>query len=140
MPEHTKPPIRSELNPENPWLPFEDRLSFDFAHYHFVEVQSPTAKIQKALDLWLAARIQALKSVNCEDVPWSTADNLYATIDDIQQGNAPFKTVQFQFQGPLPENPPAWMTQTYDYPEQVWLAGIVQGWCPKCIKSSNIGW
>ena len=23
-----------------------------------------------------------------------------------------------------------------DYPEQVWLAGIVQGWCPKYILTS----
>lgn len=21
-----------------------------------------------------------------------------------------------------------------DYPEQVWLTGIVQGWCPKCVR------
>ena len=27
-----------------------------------------------------------------------------------------------------------------DYPEQVWLAGIVQGWCPKYVSTplSNI--
>jgi Plavaka transposase len=24
-----------------------------------------------------------------------------------------------------------------DYPEQVWLSGIVQGWCPKSVISSN---
>ena len=23
-----------------------------------------------------------------------------------------------------------------DYPEQVWLAGIVQGWCPKYVTMS----
>jgi hypothetical protein len=23
-----------------------------------------------------------------------------------------------------------------DYPEQVWLAGIVQGWCPKYVSAS----
>ncbi|RXW16095.1 hypothetical protein EST38_g9754 [Candolleomyces aberdarensis] len=116
LPPHTKPPAWNELDPENPWDPFEDRLAFDFAHYHYVELQSPASKINKGLDLWLASKIQALRSEKCDNVPWASADELYETVDKIQQGNAPFRTFHYQYHadGPLPENSPAWMTQPFE--------------------------
>ena len=36
------------------------------------------------------------------------------TIDSIQEGNAPFKTICFKYSGPIPPNPPHWMTETYE--------------------------
>ena len=27
-----------------------------------------------------------------------------------------------------------------DYPEQVWLAAVVQGWCPKCVSDLFLIW
>ena len=37
------------------------------------------------------------------------------TIDSIKQGPAPWKTVKFQYTGPLPPGiPPKWMLQTYE--------------------------
>lgn len=55
-----------------------------------------------------------MKAGSDEDLPWSSADELYATIDAIQEGDAPWKTISFKYNGPLPNNPPKWMLETYD--------------------------
>lgn len=47
-------------------------------------------------------------------LPWSSVAEMYATIDSIQEGDAPFKTISFKYSGPLPPNPPCWMMETYD--------------------------
>lgn len=103
---------------ENPYAPFDDQLAFDWAYYHFIELQSSKQKVNKGLDLWLAAVIKASQSnyFNVEDCcpPWSTASELYSTIDCIQDVNVPFTTVQFKYTGELPENPPAWMMNKYE--------------------------
>lgn len=39
---------------------------------------------------------------------------MYATIDSIQEGDAPFKTLRLRYNGPLPAEPPRWMTETYE--------------------------
>ncbi|KAF9545513.1 hypothetical protein CPC08DRAFT_730082 [Agrocybe pediades] len=95
----------------NDYHPFKDRLAFDWAHYHFVELQSSERKINKGLDLWLAAQ---LKAGNDSALPWSSVQEMYTTIDKIQAGDAPFETVQFKYTGVLPPNPPSWMTATYE--------------------------
>ena len=110
---HTQPPpnIPLDATEDNPWHPFEDRLAFDWAHYHFVELQSSEREINKGLDLWLAA---TLKAGGETSLPWSSAAEMYATIDAIQEGDSPFQTIQFKYSGPLPPNPPCWMTETYE--------------------------
>ena len=96
---------------DNPWHPFNDRLAFDFANFHFAELQSSESKVNHALDLWMAA---ALKGGGDGELPWSSAEKMYATIDAIQEGNALWKTISFKYNGPLPKNPPKWMLKTYE--------------------------
>ena len=48
-----RPPMSRETG--NKYAPFEDRVAFDWAHHHYVELQSSEKKIGKGLDLWLAA-------------------------------------------------------------------------------------
>jgi Plavaka transposase len=83
---------------------------FDWAHYYFVELQAPEKKIEKGLDLWLAAKLAAGDST---PLPWSSATEMYATIDSIQEGDAPFETISFKYSGSLLPNPPHWMMETY---------------------------
>jgi hypothetical protein len=78
------PPPNPPAATANPWDPFNSRVNFDFAHYHFVEVQNLAPLINKALDLWVATIAEFGK-----DTPWSNAKELYATIDSIQQGDSP---------------------------------------------------
>ncbi|KAF7328163.1 hypothetical protein MVEN_02573800 [Mycena venus] len=92
------------------WAPFGSRLEFDFAQYHFVELQTSERYINTALDLWAAS---VMKSG--DTVPWKNAAELYATIDEIQQGHMSWKTYEMRYTGPLPAGtPPKWMTQTYE--------------------------
>lgn len=111
IPQHSKPPPPANAAEDNQWYPFEDRLAFDWAHYHFVELQSSERQINKGLDLWLAA---TLKANDDTPLPWASAREMYATIDSIQDGDAPFETVRFKYSGQIPANPPRWMTETYE--------------------------
>ena len=113
LPQYTQPPSPDvpDAIKDNPWHPFEDRLAFDWAHYHFVELQSSEPEINKGLDLWLAA---TMKSGDDTPLPWSSTEEMYKTIDSIQEGDAPFKTIRFKYSGPIPPHPPYWMTETYE--------------------------
>ena len=95
----------------NPWHPFQDRLAFDWAHYHFIELQSSESKINRGLDLCMAA---TLKCGGGSSPPWPSAQEMYSTINAIQEGNAPWKTIKFKYNGPCPPTPPKWMLETYE--------------------------
>lgn len=111
LPPHTPPPPLSRLNEQPPgsWAPFESRTEFDFAHYHFVELQSSASEINKALDLWAAQVLQY-----GADSPWHNAKDLYDTIDAIQHGDTPWKVYKIRYTGPRPPLPPKWMSETYE--------------------------
>jgi hypothetical protein len=99
--------------PANLWHPFSDRFAFEFADYHFTELQSSESHINQALDHWLAERIR--NGGRVEDLPWSRARNMYDTIDYFKEGPSIWKTAKFQYTGSRPTGiPPKWMTQSYD--------------------------
>ncbi|KAL0062999.1 hypothetical protein AAF712_010130 [Marasmius tenuissimus] len=110
-PNASPPPPPPALPPTDSdgWLPFEDRLTFDFANYHFIQVQSSAAAINKALDMWAAAVWK-----RGGDIPWANEQEMYACIDLIQEGVVPWLTVEAKYTGPMPNNPPKWMTTTYE--------------------------
>lgn len=101
----------ADATDQNPWHPFDDRLAFDFANFQFAKLQASESKINRALDLWMAA---SLKAGGNGDLPWSSAEEMYATIDAIQEGDTPWKTITFRYNGPRPANPPKWMLKTYE--------------------------
>ncbi|KAJ7706595.1 hypothetical protein B0H16DRAFT_1746857 [Mycena metata] len=68
------------------WAPFDSRTEFDFAHFHFVQLQSSADEIHRALDLWTAAVLK-----HGERAPWRNAEELYNTIDEIQHGLMPWR-------------------------------------------------
>jgi len=111
LPPYTRPRVPSpEVDAMDSWSPFESRLEFDTAHYHFVEAQNSGPLIDKALDMWLATVAEF-----GGDVPWKDSKDLYATIDAIQRGNSPWTVHKIRYQGPLPPGtPPKWMTETYE--------------------------
>ncbi|KAF8261700.1 hypothetical protein EI94DRAFT_1469313, partial [Lactarius quietus] len=93
------------------WSPFEDHLAFDWAHHHYVTLQSSAAKIAEGLDLWSAVAIKHSSTVG---TPWRNAKEMYATIDSIQAGSLPFQTFTFHYTGLKPSMPPRWMEQGYE--------------------------
>ncbi|KAJ6517769.1 hypothetical protein DFH09DRAFT_1332086 [Mycena vulgaris] len=73
-------------------------------------IQSSGANINTALDLWAASVMEFGGTA-----PWENAADLYATIDGIQHGDAPWTTSRIRYTGPLPPGaPPKWMTQDYE--------------------------
>ncbi|KAJ7084139.1 hypothetical protein C8R44DRAFT_903496 [Mycena epipterygia] len=114
LPPHLGPlpqpaPPEDGLDPDS-WKPFGSRVEFDFVEHHFSVVQSSATNINTALDLW-AASVMKFGST----APWKDAADLYATIDEIQHGDAPWKTSHIRYTGPLPAGtPPNWMTQDYE--------------------------
>ena len=114
-PPHTLPPVPqvpalADGEVPNPWSLFNSRIEFNFAHYHFVEVQSSAEKIDQALDMW-AATVMEFGG----DSPWENAAELYATINAIQHGDSPWRVYHICYQGPLPPGmPPKWMVETYE--------------------------
>ncbi|KAJ7735044.1 hypothetical protein B0H16DRAFT_1676755 [Mycena metata] len=105
------PPPHAQLDGQPPesFTPFESRADFDFAHFHFVQLQSSAGEINTALDLWAAQVLQ-----HGDSPPWRNAQDLYDTIDSIQHGDAPWKVYQIRYTGPRPPVPPKWMTETYE--------------------------
>jgi len=98
----------------NSWASFEDCLEFDWAYYHYVHIQSLKSDILEGLDLWHAAIIKHSSGhLTADGVPWHNADDLYATINSIQSGDAPWKSFKFSYAGPKPPNPPTWMEEMY---------------------------
>ncbi|KAG5220589.1 C2H2-type domain-containing protein [Salix suchowensis] len=115
LPPGLPPPPQqpADAKPNNPWNPFPDHLSFEFADYHFTTLQSSESQVNQALDLWLAAVVNA-GGDPCL-MPWQTAKQMYGTIDAIKEGPTPWKTIQFCYTGPLPKGtPPKWMQETYE--------------------------
>lgn len=113
----------------NPWAPFEDRLAFDWAHYHYVRLQSSADVIGKGLDLWRATVIKHAtehKPASSNGVPWKNSDELYETIDTIRSGDIGWKTYKFHYKGPKPLTPPTWMETSYELNTRDALAVLEQ--------------
>ncbi|KAJ7639463.1 hypothetical protein FB45DRAFT_1134946 [Roridomyces roridus] len=92
------------------WAPFGSRAEFDFAQFHFVELQTSESQIDKALDIW-AASVTEFGG----HAPWKNAKELYAVIDSIQTGSLPWRTYEIQYNGDVPPGtPPKWMTRKYE--------------------------
>ncbi|KAI9449318.1 hypothetical protein BJY52DRAFT_1206403 [Lactarius psammicola] len=95
---------------DHDWSPFEDRLTFDWAHYHYVTLQSSAPDIAKGLNLW---SVTSIKHGSIDGAPWKNAKEMYAIIDTIQTGSLPFKAYSFSYTRPKPSTPSHWMEQTY---------------------------
>ncbi|KAI9432273.1 hypothetical protein H4582DRAFT_1793839, partial [Lactarius indigo] len=93
------------------WMPFEDHLAFDWAYYHYVNLQLLAAKIAEGLNLWSATSIKHGTTISA---PWRNAKEMYATIDSIKIGSLPFKAFAFQYTGPKLTVPPCWMEEVYE--------------------------
>ncbi|KAH8977368.1 hypothetical protein EDB92DRAFT_1808774 [Lactarius akahatsu] len=93
------------------WTPFEDHLAFDWAYYHYVNLQSSAAEIAEGLNLWSATSFKHGSTIGA---PWRSAKEMYATIDTIEIGSLPFQTFTLQYTGPKPLVPPCWMEEAYE--------------------------
>jgi hypothetical protein len=100
----------------NPWLPFQDRLEFEWAHYHYMQLQSSASGIQHSLDLWRAAvRSHQTDNNKHDGVPWKNAKEMYDMIDLIPKGSVGWMTHPLSYCGPRPTRTvPRWMQEIYE--------------------------
>jgi hypothetical protein len=108
IPPNSPPPAAPLDDTSGPWHPFNDRIEFDFAWNNFVRSPHSVDEVNQALIHWAATILKYN-----DDVPWRNAEDLYNTIDQIQCGDCPWKTYDIRYQGPRPQTPPKWMTETY---------------------------
>lgn len=103
------------IDPENPWAPFEDRIAYDFAQYHYVEVQSSADEISRNLDMLVANSMKHSHNREASGPNgWRNTKDMYTTIDSIPVGDVPWKTYKFRYTGPKPSTPPQWMLNDYE--------------------------
>jgi hypothetical protein len=62
--------------------------------------------------MWLSSTLRA--GGRPSHVPWRNAEEMYSTIDQIQQGSVPWNTIKFRYQMPTMSTSPQWMQQTYE--------------------------
>jgi len=99
------------LNPGNPFFPFNNRHDFDWAEHYFKDLGASKRQIGKGLDIWLSSTLQSNSKAK---VPWKNAKDMYAAIDQIQQGGIPWNMVKFKYNKPTTSNSPHWMQETYE--------------------------
>ncbi|KIY61449.1 hypothetical protein CYLTODRAFT_447703 [Cylindrobasidium torrendii FP15055 ss-10] len=95
-------------SPPTSFDPFHDRTSFDFAQFHFVDRKDSAPAIDRAINM------QAALLASHGSTQWHNANDMYNTIDEITVGAAEWHAVYLRYTGPLPPNPPKWMTDEYE--------------------------
>lgn len=109
MPDATPPPPRFNLSPNN-WSPFDDAAHFLLADLLFRKIQMSAAGINELLEFW------ALSAMKYDaTAPYDSCRSLYATIDAIQDGDAPWQCLSVnRAPDDIPEHAASWQTREYD--------------------------
>ncbi|KIY65261.1 hypothetical protein CYLTODRAFT_400697 [Cylindrobasidium torrendii FP15055 ss-10] len=92
--------------------PFDNRASFDFAHFHFVDQKDSASATDRAINM--QAALLASHGVDPSSTQWDSANDMHNTIDEINIGAVEWHAVHLRYTGPLPPNPPKWMTDEYE--------------------------
>lgn len=108
LPPGSFPEDENDDNNEE-WAPFSNRPSFQFASFAYRKAELSGGDINELLDIWAAHNILH----DGGDPPFLNKDDLYATIDSIRQGNAPWEAFSVRYEGPLTADAPSWKRATY---------------------------
>ncbi|KAI9431774.1 hypothetical protein H4582DRAFT_1821998 [Lactarius indigo] len=109
LPEVTPPPARSDLPPDD-WSPFKDAAHFLLADFLFRKAQMSASNITELFDFWAL-------SVEKYDIvaPYDSHRTLYATIDAIQDGDAPWQCLSVNAASDDdPQHAPEWRREEYE--------------------------
>jgi hypothetical protein len=116
LPPNTPPPLRPQ--PDNPSAPFASIRDFELAEFLFTDAELSQSRINMLMALW-AQNVENEES----SAPFANAKHLYAMIDSITQGDAPWKTMRVGYSGPTTSNSPSWKRDCYEVhyrdPDQV---------------------
>ncbi|KAF8814457.1 hypothetical protein BYT27DRAFT_7219837 [Phlegmacium glaucopus] len=108
LPDGTPPLPRSNAGPDN-WDPFDDEVQFLMGDFLYRQEEMSAGNIDTLLDLW------ALSMAKNDDLgPFTSYEHMYATIDNINQGDAPWKSFTMSYAGELGPNAPSWQLEDYE--------------------------
>ncbi|KAJ7797100.1 hypothetical protein B0H14DRAFT_3549113 [Mycena olivaceomarginata] len=107
LPPGASPPPWEERAPD--YSPFGSRAEFEFAEFLYVWEEMSAKGVDRLAQL-LAALYKGM------DPPFADHNDLYATIDAIQQGDILWESFSVKYTGPIPETGPVpvWMTETFE--------------------------
>ncbi|KAH9016353.1 hypothetical protein EDB85DRAFT_2076211 [Lactarius pseudohatsudake] len=109
LPDATPPPLRCDL-PPNDWTPFSSGVEFLLADFLFRKVQMSASNINELLKYWA-------QSVTQDETlsPFDSCHSLYATIDAIRDGDAPWQCMTVSAAtDDLSEDVPLWKRQDFE--------------------------
>ena len=110
------PPVPREKPSNTDWTPFSSRVDFEVADFLYRRDQMSQGHVSELMDLWAASLVPY-----GAEPPFSSCDDMLATIDTVSHGDAPWFCFEVSYEGPLPEgNIPSWMTEKY----LVWTRNI----------------
>ncbi|KAK0227298.1 hypothetical protein EDD85DRAFT_957914 [Armillaria nabsnona] len=109
LPPDTPPTPLSQ--PENPAAPFEDPVQFRIADFLFRKVEMSQGNIDKLMELWTLTMLK-----HNDFGPFKNHAAMHKIIDQIEQGDAPWKCFITQVDPNLPANAPSWQHDKY----QIW--------------------
>ncbi|KAF5365298.1 hypothetical protein D9758_005472 [Tetrapyrgos nigripes] len=110
LPEGSPPSARESLEPDN-YSPFNSAVEFELGEFLYQKVEMSGGDIDT-----LAGILSGLLGPD-RDLPFTSHEELYATIDDIKQGDVPWESFSVRYNGDLPDDistVPAWKTQSYE--------------------------
>ncbi|KAH9023609.1 hypothetical protein EDB85DRAFT_2075297 [Lactarius pseudohatsudake] len=109
LPDATPPPLHCDL-PPNDWTPFSSGVEFLLADFLFRKVQMSASNINELLKYWV-------QSVTQDETlsPFDSCHSLYATIDAIRDGDAPWQCMMVSAAtDDLSEDVPLWKRQDFE--------------------------
>lgn len=109
LPLGTPPLAGDDVIDTEDWAPFADRPSFQFAWFSYRKAELSGGDIDELMEIWAAHSVLN----DGGDPPFLNKNDLYATIDNIQKGDAPWEAFSLQYNGPLADDSPSWKRATY---------------------------
>ncbi|KAF8956155.1 hypothetical protein BDZ97DRAFT_1672008 [Flammula alnicola] len=108
LPPGTPPIPRSAAMPEN-WDPFDDELQFRTGDFLYRKAEMSAGDIDNLMDIWALS-----KSEENSYTPFSSHEHMYAAIDAIKHGDAPWKSFTTSYVGQLQPDAPSWQLADYE--------------------------
>jgi Plavaka transposase len=110
VPLDTPPPPRDSDRGPDDWTPYDNRLQFEVANFLYRRNQMSAGNINILLGLWAASLV-----IHDDEPPFSSASDLYDTIDSTPLGDVAWQSFSLRYNCPPDvSNPLPWMTAEYD--------------------------
>ncbi|KAF6752471.1 hypothetical protein DFP72DRAFT_991074 [Ephemerocybe angulata] len=109
LPKGSAPPPLTNRKPDD-WTPFEDSLQFCIADFLYRREEMSQENINTLLNLWGLSVMQHGATFG----PFDNYKHIFDTIDDIEQGDAPWMCMKVSINEELDETAQSWKKKEYE--------------------------